>query len=68
MDQNEAIAKVKKFAALLPDHLHYEGVYLIGSFASGLQKTDSDIDVAIVVNEAGDDCFTMIALLWKLRR
>jgi predicted nucleotidyltransferase len=68
MDQNEAIAKVKQFAALLPDYLHCEGVYLFGSFASGLQKTDSDIDVAIVINEVGDDYFTMIPLLWKLRR
>jgi predicted nucleotidyltransferase len=68
MDQNEAIVKVKQFAALLPDYLRCEGVYLFGSFATGLQKKDSDIDVAIVVNEAGDDYFIMIPLLWKLRR
>jgi len=41
---------------------------LFGSYSKGIQREDSDIDVAIIVNSIGPDFFSYAPLLWKLRR
>jgi uncharacterized protein len=68
MDKSEAINKVLAFKVLLKDHLAFDKVYLFGSYAKGLQRVDSDIDVAVVVNSVEGDFFSINPLLWKIRR
>lgn len=68
MDKGEAINKVKEYSILLRKHIPLEKVYLFGSYAKNTYRTDSDIDVAIVVNKLEGDFFTIQPLLWKLRR
>lgn len=68
MDKREAIELVSKYKTLLSKHMQFESVYLFGSYAKGTNRTDSDIDVAIVVNRADEDFFAVNPLLWKLRR
>ena len=41
-----------------------ESVYLFGSFASDTSREDSDIDVAVVVNNISGDYFAVNPLLW----
>ncbi len=43
-------------------------VYLFGSYSKGTYSQDSDIDVAIVVDDLSDENFQKRAALWKLRR
>lgn len=43
-------------------------VYLFGSYSKGTYNQDSDIDVAIVVDDLSDENFQKRAALWKLRR
>jgi predicted nucleotidyltransferase len=68
MDRKEAIAKVKEYRILLKKHMLFEKIYLFGSFAKNTNQADSDIDVAIIVNQIEGDFFTIQPLLWKLRR
>ena len=41
---------------------------LFGSYAAGTAGTDSDIDVAVVVDNIEGDFFSTRPLLWKIRR
>ena len=68
MDKGEAINKVREYSILLKKYIPLEKVYLFGSYAKNTYRTDSDIDVAIVVNKLEGDFFTIQPLLWKLRR
>lgn len=47
MDKNEIINKVRK--AL--NHLNINKAILFGSYAKGIQKIDSDIDLLVVTND-----------------
>jgi uncharacterized protein len=53
---------------LLKEEFDFDKVYLFGSYAKGNYTQDSDIDVAIVVNQLDDDFFKTTPILWKLRR
>lgn len=68
MDQKQAIRKVKQFAELVRGHLPGCEVMLFGSYAQGRAHRDSDIDVAIVVDEYRGDLLGMKAMLFRLRR
>jgi predicted nucleotidyltransferase len=60
--------KVKEYSILLKKHIPLEKIYLFGSYAKNTNRTDSDIDVAIVVKKIEGDYFVIQPLLWKLRR
>ena len=68
MDKSEAINKVKQYKLLLGEHFNLESVYLFGSYANNSNRDDSDIDVAVIVNDISGDFFAVNPLLWKLRR
>ncbi len=68
MDKSEAINKVKEYRILLKEYMHFENLYLYGSYANNTSREDSDIDVAVVVNRIDGDYFATNPLLWKLRR
>jgi len=68
MDKIEVITKIKKFKYLISDHFDIKKVLLFGSYARGTNNEDSDIDVAIVVENLEDDYFKTTPLLWRLRR
>ena len=68
MDKSEVIDKIKKYRLLLNAHFDIEAVFLFGSYANDTYKDDSDIDVAIVVNNLKGDYFSTTPILWKLRR
>ncbi len=68
MDKAEAISILKRYKLLLSEHYDLDKLILFGSYATGKQRPDSDIDVAVVVNSLHSDFFTYAPLLWKLRR
>ncbi|MHC1708664.1 MAG: nucleotidyltransferase domain-containing protein [Bacteroidales bacterium] len=53
---------------LLKKYMHFDNIYLFGSYAMGNPHKDSDIDVAIIVERVAGDYFSINPLLWKLRR
>jgi len=68
MDKSEIIIKLKQYKKLLSQQMLFDKMILFGSYATGNQKKDSDVDVAIIVDEVKGDYFSTRPLLWKIRR
>lgn len=68
MDNAEVIMKLRKYKKLLSECMQFDTMILFGSYAMGNAREDSDVDVAIVVDELSGDYFSTRPLLWKIRR
>ena len=67
MDKKEIINIVRKYADLVEEKYPYSKVILFGSYAKGNPHKDSDIDVAVILNNRNN--FDSIQLeLMRLRR
>jgi predicted nucleotidyltransferase len=68
MDKSETFENVKKYIAFLKKHdFDIRKAYLFGSYAKGNFTNDSDIDLAIVMNNLLNS-FTMQVELMKISR
>lgn len=68
MDNRELLNKLIAYKSLVSNHFDLDKMVLFGSFAKGNQRSESDIDVAVIVNSIKDDFFVYAPLLFKLRR
>jgi len=68
MDKKEAINKLTVYKQLIIQYFDLDKLILFGSYARGTEQNDSDIDVAVIVNNLDNDYFKDTPLLWKLRR
>ncbi len=68
MDKKQAIKLAQRYKALVAKQLPLKALYLYGSFSKGNHTTDSDIDIAVVVEQISDNYFDDTPLLWKLKR
>ncbi len=68
MDKTEVTIKLKKYKKLLSQYMSFDKMILFGSYARGSQREDSDVDVAIIVDEMRGDYFATRPLLWRVRR
>ena len=67
MDKNEALRVAEEYVSSISSKYNIRQALLFGSFAKGTYHEDSDIDIAIVVNNGVDIIDTQIDLM-KLRR
>jgi len=63
----DIVDTVNRYMMLLPDDLGVKKAYIFGSYAHGKEKEDSDIDIALIV-ENMPDFFSTQRQLMKLRR
>jgi len=68
MVEPEIIRMLERYKQLLARHMMIEELILYGSYAKGNARKDSDVDVAVVVEEISGDYFSTRPLLWRLRR
>lgn len=68
MDKEQAIELARKYKSMLENHIDFKAVYLFGSYSKGTNSENSDIDIAVIVNEYKEDYFEDTPLLWKLKR
>lgn len=68
MDKTEVILKLKEFKKLLSQQMKFDELILFGSYAKGNQRENSDVDVAVVLDESNEDYFSTRPLLWKISR
>ena len=68
MDKNEAYEKVKKYADIVRKNFAVRNIVMFGSYVTGVPRADSDIDVAVVVDNITGDFLTFSQCLYKLRR
>ncbi len=68
MDKMQAINIAQKYKELVAEKLPVKAIYLYSSYSKGNYREDSDIDIAVVVDQLSDNYFEDTPLLWKLRR
>ncbi|NIJ51257.1 nucleotidyltransferase domain-containing protein [Dyadobacter arcticus] len=67
MDQNQALTVAQQYVDLLKQTFSVKKAFLFGSFAKGNFHEDSDIDIAIIVENVDDILEAQITMM-KLRR
>lgn len=67
MVDQRIIETVKQFILIIPQDMRVKKAYLFGSFAKGREREESDIDIALVL-ENMTDFFSVQRQLMKLRR
>jgi hypothetical protein len=68
MDKEQAIILARRYKAAIAERLPLKALYLYGSYCNGTHSSDSDIDIAVIVDHLDDDYFADTPLLWKLKR
>lgn len=68
MDKEQAIESVKKYIDVIKEYFSISSVILFGSFARNTQHENSDIDVAVIVDQLPENILDSEFLLNKLRR
>ncbi len=68
MDKKQAIVKVSEFIEAIKIKYHPQKVILFGSFAKGTYTDNSDIDVAVIVDEIHGDFLEETQELYRIRR
>jgi len=69
MSINEVKTKLKRYAEVLRQNkIAFSNLYLFGSYCSGQAKADSDIDVAVIMQNTGTNAnaFELESKLWIL--
>ena len=67
MDKSNVINIARKFADAVRNKYDYKHIILFGSYAKGSNRDESDIDIAVVLNDY-DDSIDMQLELMRLRR
>ncbi len=60
--------KIERYARLVVDVIPVSMIVLYGSYAKGMERKDSDIDVAVVVDDLNGDFLETSARLFSLCR
>ncbi|MCF0212739.1 MAG: nucleotidyltransferase domain-containing protein [Bacteroidales bacterium] len=68
MDQEQAIELARQYKALVAEHLPLRAMFLYGSYSKGGYTDESDIDIAVVLDQLSANYFDDTPLLWRLRR
>jgi predicted nucleotidyltransferase len=68
MDKGQAVEIVRKYADVVRQNFPVRKIILYGSYARGVPREGSDIDVAIVLRRYEGDWLQSRAKLFKLRR
>ena len=67
MDKATVVNKVKQYADVVCNYFPVQKVILFGSYSKGTANSESDIDVAVVVDKV-DNIIESEFTLYKLRR
>jgi uncharacterized protein len=67
MVDQSIIDTAKRYIQQVPDDLELKAAFLFGSHAKGLERNDSDIDIALVIGKM-DNFFEVQMRLMRLRR
>ena len=68
MVKEQVLNSAREYAAAVREIMEPSQVILYGSQARGTATPDSDIDIAVVVQELSNDYLSVMAALWKLTR
>lgn len=68
MDQAAVLKIARAYADAVRKVMPTNGIFLYGSHVKGTANRDSDIDIAVVVDDVPGDYLSTVAMLWKMTR
>ena len=68
MDKSYALDCVRRYSDVVRANMNVDKIILFGSYAKNTASIDSDIDVAVVIDNFTQDWLSTSANLYKLRR
>lgn len=68
MDNRQIYEKINKFIEAIVPEYNPEKIVLYGSYAKGTNHIESDIDIAVIVDEVEGSFLDSEARLYKIRR
>ena len=68
LDKKQVIDNAKKYVELINQHIETEKIVLFGSYAKGNWHENSDIDIAVIVDNITVDFLSISTMLNKLTR
>jgi len=66
IDKTTIMSSVKRYATAVQKELRPDAIFLFGSYAKGTATEDSDIDIAVVVNDFTGNHLETAAKLYNL--
>ena len=66
MAESEVLNTAREYADAVRGILDARAIFLYGSHAKGTATKDTDIDIAVVVDEVPGDYLTVVSQLWGL--
>lgn len=64
MDRKRVISLVSQFAKEISSFINFDKIVLFGSYAKGCANEDSDIDIAVLVDNYDGDVLELSSKLW----
>lgn len=68
LDKETVVKLAERYALEVVKMLNPQAVVLFGSYAKGTAKADSDIDIAVILNDFTGDYLEIYKQLYRLRR
>ena len=68
MAGDEAMKTALQYAQAVAREVKPFAVILYGSYAKGTARSDSDLDIAVILQDYRGDWLSMSSRLWRLRR
>lgn len=68
MDKSQVLEKATKYAELVSKEFNPQRILLYGSYVNGNWNEESDIDIAVIVDEVHGDYLEIASMLYRLRR
>ena len=68
MGKSQVLEKATEYAELVSKEFNPQKILLYGSYAKGNWNEDSDIDIAVIVDEVHGDYLEIASMLYRLRR
>jgi predicted nucleotidyltransferase len=68
LDQDKILYVLNQYIELIKQHMSPQKIILYGSYAKGIARDNSDIYIAVIVDEIKGDYSDQIFILYKLRR
>lgn len=68
MDKEQALILARQYKDIICTQMNIVDVYMYGSYSKGCATENSDIDIAVIVDDITDDLLVVMARLWRASR
>lgn len=68
MDKEQALILARQYKDVICKQMNIVDMYMYGSYSKGCATENSDIDIAVIVDDITDDLLVVMTRLWRASR